>query len=74
MSINVKKTKFMAINHDAHDKEPIISNDIIVKYCSSYLYLGAYVTDDGNYRTSIDLHVSDKKKHLLKYVNFLKKK
>ena len=73
MSINVKRTKSMAINHDAHDKEAIISNDIIVKYCSSYLYLGAYVTDDGSYRTSIDLHVSDKKKHLLKYVNFLQK-
>ena len=39
MSLNVKKTKFMVINNTPDDKVPIISEDFIVEYCSSYLYL-----------------------------------
>ena len=73
MSINVSKTKFMVINGVSYERSPIISNGINVKYCPYYLYLGAYLTDDGNYKTSIDLHVTDKKKHFLKYISFLEK-
>ena len=54
MSINVKKTTFMAINSDSNDKQPIISKGIIVNYTSSYLYLGAFITDDANYLSSIN--------------------
>ena len=73
MSINISKTKFMVINGDGGDQRPIISNGTTVKYCRYYLYLGAYITDDGNYKSAIDLHVKDKKKHLLKYISFLQK-
>ena len=73
MSINVKKTKFIVINNDVYGKEPIESGNIVVKYCSSCLYLGAYITDDGSYTSSINLHVNAKKKHFLKYVSFLQK-
>ena len=73
MSINVKKTKVMAINSDSNDKQPIISKGIIVNYTSSYLYLGAFITDDANYLSSINLHVDDKRKHFLKFVSFLDK-
>ena len=38
--INVKKTKFMVINNDAIDKQPIVGKDITVAYTSSYVYLG----------------------------------
>ena len=31
--------------------ESIIANDIIVKYCNNYKYLGTFVTDDGAYKT-----------------------
>ena len=44
-----------------------------MKYTSWYLYIGAYITDDASYRSSINLHVNDKKKHCLKYVSFVEK-
>ena len=73
MSINKTKTKFMVINNTDEDKVPITSDGFIVTYCTSYLYLGAYITDDASYRTSITMHINDKKKHYLKYVSFLVK-
>ena len=54
MSLSVKKTKFMVINNTPDDKVPIISEDFIVEYCSSYLYLGAFITADGSYRTALN--------------------
>ena len=33
----------------------------------------SYITDDVNYRTSINLYVNDKEKHYLKYISFLDK-
>ena len=71
MTINQIKTKFMAINKLKGDDISIKSNNITVEYCSSYLYLGAQITDDGRYHTAINLHVKDKMKHIIKYYSFL---
>ena len=43
----------MAINKLKGDDISIKSNTITVEYCSSYLYLGAQITDDGRYHTII---------------------
>ena len=71
MSINVKKTQFMVINNNEHDKIPIISQGLEVKYCTTYVYLGSFITDDANCRHSIELYVEDKRKHVLKFSAFL---
>ena len=63
MSINQKKTEFMVINSNKHDKETIHSRGIDVKYCTSYKYLGAPITDNGSYLTMMNLHAKDKLKH-----------
>ena len=69
--LNVKKTKFMVINNTPDDKEPIISEDFIVEYCSYYLYLGAFITADGSYRTALNLHIENNRKHVLKFASFI---
>jgi exonuclease III len=71
MSINQSKTKFMVINGKGDDFETIESRGIKVKYCKSYIYLGAPITDDGSYRTMINLHVKEKMKHAIKFYTFL---
>ena len=71
MSINQKKTEFMVINKKKQDKETIHSRGISVKYCSSYKYLGAPISDDGSYSTTLNLHSKDKLKHTVKYYTFL---
>ena len=71
MSINQKKTEFMVINSNKHDKETIHSRGIDVKYCTSYKYLGAPITDNGSYLTMMNLHAKDKLKHTIKYYTFL---
>ena len=73
MKINKKKTKFMVLNADETDKEMIISNNINVQYTNSYVYLGAFITDDGNYLSSIRLHVKGKMESYLKYLAFLQR-
>ena len=71
MSINEKKTKFMVINNELIDKEDIISGGITVKYCTSYIYLGAPITDDGKYTSAINIHADEKIKHVMKFYSFL---
>ena len=61
----------MVINNTPDDKVPIISEDFIVEYCSSYLYLGAFITADGSYRTALNLHIENKRKHVLKFASFI---
>ena len=65
MSINQKKTQFMVINKSKKDKdcESIVSRGINVKYCESYIYLGAPITDNGSYPSMISAHAKDKMKH-----------
>ena len=73
MSINQKKTQFMVINKSEKDKdcESIVSRGINVKYCDSYIYLGAPITDNGSYLKMINAHAKDKMKHSIKYYAFL---
>ena len=71
MSINQKKTQFMVINKSKGDTETIVSRGINVKYCKSYTYLGAPITDNGSYLTMIDIHSKDKLKHTIKFYTFL---
>ena len=71
MSINISKTKFMVINNDMNDKIPIILGGLTVKYCSTYVYLGAFITDDASLHHSLQLHVESKMKHVLKLASFL---
>ena len=56
MGVNLKKTKFMAIGATAEDKVPLVVDDIIVKYSSTYLYLGAWMTDSGKMDDVLALH------------------
>ena len=71
MSINQKKPEFMVINGSKGDKQTIHSRGISVKYCTSYKYLGAPITDNGSYLSVMDLHAKDKLKHNIKYYTFL---
>ena len=68
MSIN---EKVMVINNDVSDKEDILSEGIKVKYCTSYIYLGVTITDDGKYTSVINLHADEKMKHVMKFYSFL---
>ena len=56
MELNLKKTKLMVVNGDMNDKRPLIVNDIVVKYSSTYLYLGAWMTDSGKMADVMALH------------------
>ena len=60
----------MVINNDVSDKEDILSEGIKVKYCTSYIYLGATITDDGKYTTVINLHAGEKMKHVTKFYSY----
>ena len=73
MSVNIKKTKFMVINNKPVDKETIICEDINIEYCSSYIYLGSTITDDGTCMSCINAHAKEKQKHVFKYLVFLNK-
>ena len=73
MVINQTKTKFMVINSDGRDKAAIVSNNVTVPYCTSYVYLGSIITDDEKFSTHIQEHSTEKRKHLNKFKLFLKK-
>ena len=60
MSVNSKKTKFMVINHEPEDEATIICGNIKVEYCSTYVYLGCTITDDGTCRSCIDSQANAK--------------
>ena len=73
MSINNKKTKFMVINNEPEDKVEMICGNTKVEYCSSYVYLGCTITDDGACRSCIEAQAKAKQKQVLKYLVFLNK-
>ena len=70
--VNFDKTKFMVINGSAEDKLPIPFRGDYVLHCWRYLYLGAVFTSDGNLSSSLVEHVKDKRKHLHKFIMFLR--
>ena len=71
MQINEKKTEFMVINGTKVDRENIVLEGMTVKHCTSYVYLGIIVTENGSATTSLKAHVDEKKKHLNRLIIFL---
>ena len=71
MQINEKKTEFMVVNGCARDKENIVVEGMTVKHCTSYVYLGAIISESGSAATMLKAHVADKKKHLNRLLIFL---
>ena len=60
MTINYSKTKFMVVNGDKEDKEPILYNKVIINYSKQYIYLGSPFTDDGLPSSAIKIHANNK--------------
>ena len=73
MKITRKKTKFMVINKSENDRIPISNDNITVEYTSAYIYPGTPIIDDGYYKSVINMHISDKSRHLIKYFAFIQK-
>ena len=77
MIINENKTKFMVINGNTEDKKDLIIRDDIqsvsISHCTDYNYLGCWFTSDGKLSSAIQKHATDKHKHYMKLVSFLKK-
>ena len=55
MEINEKKTKFMVINHNNEDQFPLETQNRKFEYCSKYLYLGSWFTDEGDQKRFLKL-------------------
>ena len=74
MVINApSKTKFMVINGNVKDREPLVYGNIVVQNCDSYIYLGAVFTQDGSTETSLSEHLLSKQPHVLKFNAFITK-
>ena len=71
MIVNNTKTKFMVVNGNAVDKEPIELNGNIIDYCKQYIYLGSPFTEDGSPSTAIKIHANNKMCHVLKFIYFV---
>ena len=71
MRLNESKTKLMVINGSPMDKIPFILSNLVIKHCSSYVYLGVIFTCDGRCATSLEEHLSKQNKELNKLLIFL---
>ena len=71
MLVNETKTEFMVVNGSVDDRKDIVMSDLTVKHCTSYVYLGVIVTEDGSATSAIKAHVADKKKHFNRLLVFL---
>ena len=72
MLVNEDKTKLMVINGDADDRQPIPLQNILITHCWKYVYLGSIFTSDGNLSSMLLEHVKAKRKHLNKFIIFVK--
>ena len=70
MKVNVSKTKFMVINGTAEDKNDLIVQNMIVKVCKYYVYLGSPFSSDGLNSSSIKINANLKMCQALKFVSF----
>ena len=73
MIINEHKTKLMVINGTIVDRQPISCNNLSIKHCDKYIYLGSPFTADGLLTTAIKAHAQEKMAHFNKFVSFLHK-
>ena len=71
MIVNETKTEFMVVNGSADDRKDIVMSDLTVKHCTSYVYLGVIVTENGSAISAMKAHVADKKKHFNRLLVFL---
>ena len=73
MVVNNDKAKFMVVNGNNSDKEPLYYYGNLINYCKSYIYLGSPFTDDGSPSSAIKIHASNKMCHALKFISFVTK-
>ena len=70
MEINEKNTKFMVINHRMEDKLPLNTQNRKIDYCTEYMYLGSWFTDDGDLKSILKLHKPAQTDALKKFTIF----
>ena len=73
MFVNVSKTKFICLNGKEEDKQDLIVDNMCVKTCSYYVYLGAIFCDSGKTSMSIKINANIRMCQALKFVSFCKK-
>ena len=73
MKINVSKTKFMVINGNIDDKQDLIVQEMCVKLCKYYVYLGSPFAADGLTSSSIKINSNLRMCQALKFVSFCRK-
>ena len=73
MVINEKKTNLMVVNGCAVDKEPIFINNLSIKHCDIYTYLGSPFTSDGLLSSAVKAHAQEKMADFHKFVSFIEK-
>ena len=72
LSLNISKSGYMVINgKDAAKVSICLENGMILKYLSSYVYLGYTITDTGSIQKDIDKHIAAKRGNTtVKFMNF----
>ena len=73
MKVNVSKTKFIVINGKEEDKQDLIVDNMCVKICSHYVYLGAPFSNVGTTSASIKVNANIRMCQALKFVSFCQK-
>ena len=73
MKINISKTKFMVINGSNEDKRDLIVQEMCVKLCKYYVYLGSPFAADGLTSSSIKINANLRMCQALKFVSFCHK-
>ena len=58
MQVNESKTQFMVINGTPRGRESIVIGNLTVSHCTSYVYLGVIVTENGSATTSLKAHAA----------------
>ena len=70
MKINISKTKFMVINGSNEDKRDLIVQEMCVKLCKYYVYLGSPFAADGLTSSSIKINSNLRMCQALKFLLF----
>ena len=73
MKMNISKTKFIVINGKEDDKRDLIIEDMCIKRCSHYIYLGSPFSDGGSTSDSIKANANTRMCQALKFVSFCQK-
>ena len=73
MIVNQAKTKFMVINGNDADMQPLEMQGMVVEHCNMYVYLGSPFTSDGATSSAVKIQANMKMPHVLKFVSFIKK-